>query len=110
MTSLSPDTRKSIQEQARATIMHGRHGGEPDLWLAIRARLFDDDQLRVMAFNQNAEQFVAVQECWAQAVGAIAADAVRAAFRDTERAVRAEMLAAVAAEDEAAQRAKEGPQ
>ena len=106
-TSLSPLTRKRIQDEARATIMHGRHGGEPDLWLAIRARLMDDDQLRVLAFNQSSEHYVDVQEAWARAVAAIAADAVRAAFRDTERAVRTEMLAAVSAEDQARQAALE---
>jgi hypothetical protein len=60
-----------------------------------------------MAFNQGAGHYIAVQECWARAVAAMAADAVRAAFRDTEQAVRIEMLAAVSAEDQARQAAIE---
>ncbi len=101
MSNLTPDARKRIRVEAQSLFARGRLPEDPDLWLAIRGRLMDDGQLRVMAFNQSAETYLAMQEAWARAIGALAADAARAAFRDTERQARNEMLSAIAAEDQA---------
>ena len=60
----------------------------PNLPAMLTATMLERADLESLAEERSAENFVATQEAWARAAGAIFAEAAREAFRDAERRQR----------------------